>query len=88
MKNNPVSDTEIFMHKITYLRKKCGYSKKAMSKLLGIGIHSLNLIEKGEMPLPISVTPYPAFISKFFWGKGRPPKVCRQAKRCAGEPFF
>ena len=40
-----------FMHNVVWLRKHHGISKKRMSKLLGIGIGSLNKIERGEMPL-------------------------------------
>ena len=53
--NNKTSDElKILIHNITYLRKKYGISKKKMSELLGIGIKSLNKIEKGEVPPRLS----------------------------------
>ena len=40
----------ILFHNITTLRSHYGYSKKHMAKLLGIGIETLNKIEKGIIP--------------------------------------
>lgn len=45
----------IFMSNMVWLRKKYGFSKVKMAKLLGIGVGSLNKIEKGELPPRISV---------------------------------
>ena len=41
---------DIFLHNIVWLRKHYGLSKKEMAKRLGIGLWSLNKIEKGEWP--------------------------------------
>ena len=43
-------ESQIFCRNIAWLRKKHGLSKKEMAKILGIGLHSLNNIEMGEMP--------------------------------------
>lgn len=43
-----------FMKNITQLRKQHGLSKKAMAKILGIGVGSLTMIERGEMPKRLS----------------------------------
>ena len=40
----------ILLENIAWLRKYYGISKTRMVKLLGIGLHSLNKMEKGEMP--------------------------------------
>ena len=41
---------EAFAHNIRWLRKKYGLSKKKMAELLGIGLWSLNRLERGEIP--------------------------------------
>lgn len=41
---------DIFLHNIVWLRKHHGLSKKEMANRLGIGLWSLNKIEKGELP--------------------------------------
>ena len=41
---------DIFLHNIVWLRKHYGLSKNEMAKRLGIGLWSLNKIEKGELP--------------------------------------
>ena len=41
---------EILLHNIRWLRKHHGLSKREMAKRLGIGLWSLNKIEKGELP--------------------------------------
>ena len=43
-------DFEILFLNITFLRKHHRISKKQMAKLLGIGLWSLNKIEKGKLP--------------------------------------
>lgn len=55
MKKTLEYEIEIFMENIAYLRKKNGYTKKRMAKLLGISVYQLNLIEKGIMPKKLSV---------------------------------
>lgn len=40
---------------IVRIRKEYGLSKKEMAKILGISIESLRKIEKGEIPLKMSV---------------------------------
>ena len=40
-----------------FLRKKHGFSKKEMSRLMGIGIKSYDLIEKGILPERLTVVP-------------------------------
>lgn len=42
-------------HNVAYLRKQHGLSKKEMAALLGIGIYSLNKIERGELPQRLCV---------------------------------
>ena len=39
-------EVQILMQNITWLRKKYGYSKKMMAGILGIGLWSLNKIER------------------------------------------
>ena len=46
---------DIFCDNIRYLRKSINLSKKEMANLLGIGLHSLNLLEKGMIPPRLSV---------------------------------
>lgn len=41
---------EILLHNICWLRKRYGLSKREMAKRLGIGLWTLNKIEKGELP--------------------------------------
>lgn len=48
-------EAENFMFNVAWLRKKYGLSKVKMAKLLGIGVGSLNKIEKGELPPRMSV---------------------------------
>lgn len=44
------TEFEVFSHNLIWLRRKHGYSKRRMAKILGIGIWSLNKLERGEMP--------------------------------------
>ena len=46
---------ENFTHNVTWLRKSHGLSRKEMAKLLGIGLWSLNRMERGEMPPNLGV---------------------------------
>ena len=50
----PVSEIHdnfaIFLHNVAQLRKTHGLSKTKMANLLGIGLWSLNKLEKGEIP--------------------------------------
>jgi len=48
-------DFEILFYNITWLRKHHGLSKKRMAKMLGIGLWSLNKIEKGELPPKLGI---------------------------------
>lgn len=41
---------ENFMQNVKWLRKRFGLSKRHMARLLGIGVGSLNKIERGEFP--------------------------------------
>ena len=38
------------IHNLYVLRRQYGLTKKAMSKLLGISVYSLNLLESGTIP--------------------------------------
>lgn len=40
----------VFCHNLVFLRRQHGYSKKRMAKILGIGIRTLDRLERGEMP--------------------------------------
>lgn len=44
------NDYQIFMFNVVYLRKLHGLSKRQMAKVMGIGVKSLNKIERGEFP--------------------------------------
>ena len=44
-------------YNIVFLRKNRGFSKKEMTKILGIGIGTLNKLEKGEVPPRMTVIP-------------------------------
>lgn len=46
---------KVFIENVMFIRKHSGISKKGMAKLLGIGVGSLNKIEKGEIPPNLSV---------------------------------
>ena len=41
---------DIFLYNVAWLRKHYGLSKKEMARKMGIGVGSLNKIEKGELP--------------------------------------
>lgn len=41
---------EVFTHNIRWLRKKHDLSKRKMAELLGIGLWSLNRLERGQIP--------------------------------------
>ena len=41
---------DIFLYNLVWLRKHHSLSKKEMAKRLGIGLWSLNKIERGELP--------------------------------------
>lgn len=43
-------DYRIFLLNVTYLRKRHGLSKRKMAKIMGIGIASLNKMERGDFP--------------------------------------
>ncbi len=44
-----------FCTNVRNLRKMYNLTKEQMSKVMGIGIHSLNLIEKGIIPQKLSI---------------------------------
>ena len=44
-----------FLHNVAWLRRHFGLSKKEMAQRLGIGLHSLNKIECGELPAKLGV---------------------------------
>ena len=44
----------MFLSNLTYLRKKYGYTQLQMAKILGIGIASWCMIERGIMPPKLS----------------------------------
>ena len=46
---------ETFINNIIRIRKKYGLSKKEMAKIMHIGVGSLSMLEKGEMPKRMSV---------------------------------
>lgn len=43
-------------HNMIWLRRKHGLSKKQMAKRLGIGIGTLNALERGELPPRMGVS--------------------------------
>lgn len=45
---------QAFMENIAHLRKQYGLSKKEMAEILGIGVKTLDKIERGELPKRIS----------------------------------
>ena len=51
--NQPLCDNLI--HNIITLRKQYGLTKKAMAKLLGISLYSLNKLENGVIPPQLGV---------------------------------
>ena len=48
-------EAEIWMKNVCFLRKITGLSKRKMATLMGIGVASLNKIERGEMPERLTV---------------------------------
>ncbi len=48
-------ELKIFAENVAHLRRRHGLSKKDMAKLLGIGMCSLNKLEKGEFPPRLTV---------------------------------
>ena len=44
------NEIENLLNNIAWLRKRHGFSKKKMAKLLGIGVGTLNQIERTELP--------------------------------------
>ena len=46
---------EFLSHNVLYLRKKNNITKRGMAKIMGIGIKTLNKIEKGLLPPRLSV---------------------------------
>lgn len=58
-------ELDIFAHNLVWLRTHCGISKKEMAALLGIGLGSLNRLEKGELPPRVSVNIFFAIQKQF-----------------------
>lgn len=56
-KEQTENELKNFTHNVVYLRKEYGYSKSKMSKILNIGIGSLNKLEKGEVPQRMTIKP-------------------------------
>ena len=54
MDPNVQKQLHVFLENIVFLRKQHKLSKKKMAEILGIGIGTLNRIEKGELPTRIS----------------------------------
>ena len=48
-------ESKNLLYNITWLRRHHRFSKKDMAKILGIGVNTLNKIEKGELPPHLSV---------------------------------
>ena len=48
-------DIENLIQNIKFLKKKNMLSKRKMADILGISIYSLNIIEKGEIPVRLTV---------------------------------
>ena len=51
---NNMASVFIFFENIRYLRKKHRLTQKQMAEILGIGIKSLSLIERGILPPRLS----------------------------------
>ncbi|MBQ9963765.1 MAG: helix-turn-helix transcriptional regulator, partial [Clostridia bacterium] len=45
----------ILSHNMKHIREQYAFSKRDMARLLGIGIGSLNKLEKGELPPRLGV---------------------------------
>lgn len=56
MSDESKREWENFTHNVTWLRKSNGLSKKKMANLLGLGVGSLNKIERGELPPRLDVS--------------------------------
>ena len=48
-------EIKIFGENIKNLRLNKGLSKRAMSKLLGIGVKNLETLERGELPIRLTI---------------------------------
>lgn len=55
LKEQIETETKQLLVNIAYLRKCHNLSKKAMARILGIGIGSYNKIEQGELPERLNV---------------------------------
>ena len=56
MKNKETKkELENFIWNVAWLRRQYGFSKKKMAALLGIGVGSINKIERDELPPALSV---------------------------------
>lgn len=59
------SEEEILAHNLCWLRKQYGLSKRKMAACMGIGIHSLNQLEKGIIPPRLKVSVFYALYERF-----------------------
>ncbi len=55
MREDTKKELQTFSYNVAWLRKKNGLTKKKMAQILGIGVVSLNKIERGEVPPRTSV---------------------------------
>ena len=53
--NIDIEIMEYLSHNVLYLRKKHNITKRKMAKILGVGIKTLNKVEKGILPPRLSV---------------------------------
>ena len=49
------AEFEIFGYNVAWLRERHGLSQKKMAEIMGIGIGSLNKVERGDMPPKMKV---------------------------------
>lgn len=55
-RENPVKNNlQTFAHNVAWLREHYGLSKSEMARIMGIGVSSLNKIERGEIPPRLGV---------------------------------
>ena len=56
MKNKANNDVmEVLSYNISYLRKEYNLTKLNMAKIMGVGIKTLNKVEKGILPAKLTV---------------------------------
>lgn len=52
---NKESEIKVFTDNLRYLRKKHGFTQRQAAALLGVGVHSISLLEKGVLPPRLGV---------------------------------